>query len=388
MDQENELSLGEYLKSSREKANYSIEKLSLKTRINASILRSLEAEDFKSLPNPAYLKGFILNYVKMFSLDENEAIKLLEDSYLKNTGQHFPSLNRAHNPQSTFKKTEKDTDQLLNKNESIIDKTKTIMPFVIAAAIIAASFGGYKIVSNMINKEASLSRGDADGAPETVTEDSETPSEPLETTTTAEKTEFEQPVENEVTTESASAVEDKPAPQPVITEKKAEPQKKKDKKKRNFPTIEFKDIPRNLYTLKPNAPENKDDRLMPASYKAKLDPQRQNLYIHALDGETWLSYKVDDEPIQNEFIRQGKALFLQGNEIRMFFGNINVTRIFLNNVFIDATSKTGVKTIVFPESAASKYKRPLFPRSSNGELYTSEDYIEKMNEEEKNTGNL
>ncbi|MFA7614926.1 MAG: helix-turn-helix domain-containing protein, partial [Candidatus Caldatribacteriota bacterium] len=384
MDQENELSLGEYLKSSREKANYSIEKLSLKTRINATILRSLEAEDFKSLPNPAYLKGFVLNYVKMFSLDENEAIKLLEVSYHKNTGQPFPSLNRGQNPQSTFKKTAKDTDQLLNKTESVIDKTKTIMPFVIAAIVIAASFGGYKLVSNMINKEASLSRGDAENTSETIIEDVETANEPQETTTTAEptppeKTEMEKPTENDVSEVATTpapqppVVEEKPAPQPAVPEKKVETKKKQDTKQRNFPTIEFKDISKNLYTLKPNAPENKDDSLMPASYKAKLDPEKQNLYIHALEGETWVSYKVDDEPIQNEFIRQGKALFLQGNEIRMFFGNINVTRIFLNNVFIDATSKTGVKTIVFPESAASKYKRPLFPRSASGELYTSEE---------------
>src|SRR5690606_21541346 len=181
---------------------------------------------------------------------------------------------------------------------------------------------------------------------------------------------------------------------PVVTppKPKPEPEKKVETKtskgnKRNFPTIEFKSIPTKLYTLKPEAPENKDDSLMPRSYKAKLDPEQQNLYIHALTGETWVSYKVDDEPIQNEFIREGKALFLQGKVVRMFFGNINVTKIFLNNTLIDAPSNSGVKTIVFPQSAASNFQRPLFPRSANGVLYTSEEYKEKMKNEEQKIGN-
>src|SRR5690606_22167420 len=154
MDQENELSLGEYLKRSIEQANFSIEKLSLKTRINGNILKSLEADDFKNLPNPAYLKGFVLSYVKMFSLDEASAIKKLESSYQEKTGIPYPSLSSTKTATPALKKTNKDTDELLNKSESIIDTTKSFMPFIIGAIIIAASFGGYKVVSNMINQEA------------------------------------------------------------------------------------------------------------------------------------------------------------------------------------------------------------------------------------------
>jgi len=384
MDQENELSLGEYLKRSREQANFSIEKLSLKTRINGNILKSLEADDFKNLPNPAYLKGFVLSYVKMFSLDEATAIKKLESSYQEKTGIPYPSLSSTKTATPALKKTNKDTDELLNKSESIIDTTKSFMPFIIGAIIIAASFGGYKVVSNMINQEAKSHKEsdivegeDTVDIQEDVEQITDSPDE------ASIQPESEPGPEPEKVEEAPVVTPPKPKPEP---EKKVETKTSKGNK-RNFPTVEFKSIPTKLYTLKPDAPENKDDSLMPRSYKAKLDPEQQNIYIHALNGETWVSYKVDDEPIQNEFIREGKALFLQGKVIRMFFGNINVTKIFLNNTFIDAPSSSGVKTIVFPQSAASNFQRPLFPRSANGVLYTSEEYMEKMKNEEQKIGN-
>lgn len=382
MDQNNELPLGEFLKKAREDAKYSIEKLSLKTRITAHVLRSLEAEDYANLPSPAYLKGFVLNYIKIFSLDEASTIQKLEESYQNKTGQKFPTLAHTKAAQKQEKSKDQDPDQVL-KSENIIDATKSFVPFIIGAVVIAASIGGYKFVSNMINEEI-----------ETKKEIENSPIENLEqtTSTTEDKIQIEITPKEEVTPQEIKkeAAEERPEPQTPPTPPKVEKKKEAPKstsQRREFPEIEFKSIPSNLYTLKPNAAENKDESLMPSSYKAKMDPNLQNLYIHAKDGETWVNYKVDQEPIQNEFIRQGKALFLQGNEIRMFFGNVNVTRIFLNNTFIDASSPTGVKTVVFPQENASKYKRPLFPRSSKGELYTSEEYIEKMKEEEQKIGN-
>ena len=394
MDQENESTLGEYLKKSREEANFSIEKLSLKTRINANILKSLEAEDFKNLPSPAYLKGFVLSYVKMFSLNDTEAIKKLEQSYLARTNQKFPSLNHA--PTASKKSSQKtkntDTDELFNKSETILDTTKQFMPFIIGIIVIVASFAGYKIVSTMINQEAQTRKSieatqdHYDGPEDDQAVVMEGPEAP------------QQNVEEDSPTIDEKIIETPPPTVPSVVKEASQPTPKKDEvvkkktskseqgKKRDFPSIDFKPLSKNLYSLMPNAPENKDDSLMPRSYKAKLNPELQNVYINALGGETWVSYKVDEEPIQNEFIREGKALFLQGKEIRMFFGNVNVTKFFLNNTFIDAPSKTGVKSIVFPESLAPKFQRPLFPRSASGELFTAEEYIQKMNEEEQKIG--
>ncbi len=66
--------LGEYLKEKRTEKNFSLEKLSQKTKISINILKSLEANDFDHLPSAAYIKGFVTSYVKVLGLPMDEAI--------------------------------------------------------------------------------------------------------------------------------------------------------------------------------------------------------------------------------------------------------------------------------------------------------------------------
>lgn len=390
MDQENEVSLGEYLRESREKNNYSIEKLSLKTRISPSVIKSLESEEFESLPSPAYLKGFVTTYVKVFSLDESTAFKKLMDTYEKKTGNSFPSLNHARKYEATKRDRLEEPNEVINNSTNIFDTIKPMIPYIIGVFVVASGFGIYKLASHQINNEAKSYKENNNIDDETSHESTETSSPATDLTSQNPSPSSSSAPETPATSEVLMTPEVKPEAKPVVKTEEAKPKEKKEEnssvktEKRLFPHIDFKPIIGPLYTPKPDAAENKDESLMPGSYKAKMDSTRQNLYVNAASGETWVSYKVDEEPIQNEFIREGKALFLQGDEIRMFFGNINVTKIFLNNTYIDGYTKTGVKTLIFPQENAPKYLRPLFPKSANGEYFTAEEYREKMKEEEKN----
>ena len=60
-------------------------------------------------------------------------------------------------------------------------------------------------------------------------------------------------------------------------------------------------------------------------------------------------------------------------------GNLNVAKIFLNNKLINAESKTGVKSIIFPQSEAINYELPLFP-SFKGIPMKSSQYKQNMAE--------
>jgi hypothetical protein len=62
---------------------------------------------------------------------------------------------------------------------------------------------------------------------------------------------------------------------------------------------------------------------------------------------------------------------------------VNVTKIFYNNYLVNAASKSGVKSLVFPEESNEKFKLPLFPKASDDILYTSEDYQKRMKVEEE-----
>jgi cytoskeleton protein RodZ len=134
--------------------------------------------------------------------------------------------------------------------------------------------------------------------------------------------------------------------------------------------------------VKTDAPENEDQNLITEKIKSSMNSDLQNVYVRAFDGNTWLSYKIDNNPIESVIISKGNDLFLQGNEIRLFLGNVNVTKIFYNNYLIETPTKSGVKSLVFPEESNEKYFLPLFPKAKDDILYTAEEYQKRMKLEE------
>lgn len=123
--------------------------------------------------------------------------------------------------------------------------------------------------------------------------------------------------------------------------------------------------------------------MLPESIKTASTSGMQNIYIRATEGNTWVSYKIDNNPIESVIINKGSDLFIQGSEVRLFLGNVTVTKIFYNNYLIETPTKTGVKSLIFPEESNSKYQLPLFPKAKDDILYTAEDYIKRMNLEEE-----
>ncbi len=89
--------LGEFLKQKRIDKNYTLEKLSQKTKISVNILKSLETDDYDHLPSAAYIKGFVTSYVKVLGIPLDEAINKMEYTYLNVLGKPFPALNHTKN---------------------------------------------------------------------------------------------------------------------------------------------------------------------------------------------------------------------------------------------------------------------------------------------------
>jgi len=75
---ENMGTLGTYLKKTRETHGISIEELASSTKINISVLAALETDNFKKLPAPIFVKGFIRSYLKYLGVDPKEAILFYE----------------------------------------------------------------------------------------------------------------------------------------------------------------------------------------------------------------------------------------------------------------------------------------------------------------------
>jgi hypothetical protein len=169
---------------------------------------------------------------------------------------------------------------------------------------------------------------------------------------------------------------------PAPVEVKPEEMKPVVEFQRNFPAVEFKKVRGKLFSVKSDSPENNDETILPKQIKDSMNSDLQNIYLRAVDGNTWLSYKIDTNPIESVIISKGNDLFLQGSEIRIFVGNVNVTKIFYNNYMIETPTKSGVKSLIFPEESNMKYLLPLFPKAKDDILYTAEDYQKRMKLEE------
>lgn len=370
--------LGDYLKQKRLDKNFSLEKLSQKTKISINILKGLEANDFDHLPSAAYIKGFVISYVRVLGLPVEEAITRMEYTYQTVLGKPFPALNhtKAMAQTSQSKTVAAPTDEegpspqeLIKNGETILENTKSALPIIILVGVILIFIGGYKLVSSIIDNEVN-SKKNTDLGPK------------IESSSALVK----QPVQE--VEESKTPVEEKPQPDkvaepaPAVTEQKPE-EPRLAEFERNFPHVDFKKVRGALFSVKTDAPENEDTSVLPEAIKNSVKPDMQNVYIRATEGNTWLSYKIDNNPIVSVIVNKGNDLFLQGNEIRIFLGNVNVTKIFYNNYLIETPTKSGVKSLIFPEKNNSNYMLPLFPKAKDDILHTAEDYIKRMELEEE-----
>lgn len=373
--------LGDYLKQKRVDKNYSLEKLSQKTKISVNILKALEANDYDHLPSAAYIKGFVTSYVKVLGLPLDEAITKMESTYLNILGKPFPALNHTksmpaipgpiHPASFSGKAGPNDEPQtahdVIEKGDSIIDNTKSMLPIIIFGVVVLVLIGGYKLISSVVESEVTDQK----------TKNLGPVIEPSSALVKHPPKPDAKPVEVKPEEAATPATTATPPAEVKPEEPKVEPDLP-----RNFPTIEFKKVRGKLYSIKTDAPENQDESILPKQIKDSMNSDLQNLYIKAVDGNTWLSYKIDANPIESVILNKDSDLFLQGSEIRIFLGNVNVTRIFYNNYLIDAPTKSGVKSLVFPEESNGKFMLPLFPKAKDDILYTAEDYIKRMKLEE------
>jgi cytoskeleton protein RodZ len=181
-------------------------------------------------------------------------------------------------------------------------------------------------------------------------------------------------------------IEEKPAAVVEQTPPKEEESAEVKEIRRNFPPKDFRKVTVKLFSVIPDAPEAEDPAIFPENFRSALDRSLENVYVRAVDGNTWLSYKVDGQPIVSIVLETGKDVFLQGKEILMFLGNVKVTRVFYQNKLIDPPTKTGFKSLIFPESNNSKHLLPLFPKAADDILYTAEEYQRRMKIEEEELG--
>ena len=126
---------------------------------------------------------------------------------------------------------------------------------------------------------------------------------------------------------------------------------------------------------------DKLNEIFPPRYKVQVTKGIETLFLNAIDGDSWITYKVDDKEIKKYVLRQGRSVFMRGQKIRLFIGNTKSLKVFYNNKLINLNSKGNVMNLVFPEELKTKFMSPLFIFQKDGTVVTSDDYI-KMNQKQ------
>lgn len=95
MSENGKKSLGEFLKSERERRGLTIEQTSSATKIGLKVLKQLEADQYASLPALPFVRGFVRNYGKFLGLDGE---KLLAEyaEFLESHANERPKRDAGH----------------------------------------------------------------------------------------------------------------------------------------------------------------------------------------------------------------------------------------------------------------------------------------------------
>ena len=346
------LSIGELIRSKREEKGLSLKVISQQTKIHIGLLESLEGNQFDKLPSKAYVRGFVKSTAKILGIDQELALHLLDVAYDKNVSK----IKHAVPNQEI--KAEAARNTLTTMTETPLEAVKsmtassTVFLAKATAVILIVGIVGFNI-KNFMEKS---------------TEEAEVKLPEVLSTLHKKKAAAPKPVVK------AEPVEVKPE-EPIQVNLIQDKNQKVD--------VTVNDI--NLATIslgekqfaEETMSKEKMDELLPAKYRIQPTKGVETIFINASEGDSWLTYKVDDKDIKKFVLRQGRTLFLRGNVIRLFIGNTKSLSVFYNNkpVNLAVGTKTGVKNIVLPEELKTKYMAPLFVFQDDGTVVTSDEYL-------------
>lgn len=96
---------GEHLKRERELRGHTLKKVFEVTRVPLKYLEAIEADDFDSLPQPAYVKGFLRAYCKFLGIDDNDSVLRYDLYQREKSGKSYelpPLPNTADEKAQSF----------------------------------------------------------------------------------------------------------------------------------------------------------------------------------------------------------------------------------------------------------------------------------------------
>jgi cytoskeleton protein RodZ len=95
MSEDRKTSLGEFLKSERERRGLTIEQTSSATKIGLKVLKQLEGDRYSELPALPFVRGFIRNYSKFLGID-GEKLLVEYAAFIEEHSRERPKRDAGH----------------------------------------------------------------------------------------------------------------------------------------------------------------------------------------------------------------------------------------------------------------------------------------------------
>ena len=341
LDEEQE-TLGSYLRRERKKRDVSIEQIAYATRISLKMLNALEEDQHGNLPAQPFVRGYLKAYAKYVNLDPKDVLLRY---------QHHLATQPSEVPWNSQSRLDAEEDSNSEK--------RRLVWIACALGVILLGGGTFYWLRNKLQEENAramsrapvLKNATADVAvgplpippspaltavPTTSTHDplATLPQKPIPapalvdaTKTTAPKTpEAKPPV----------APPPAPIPAPVVATPPVQP-----------PPV-----------VKPPPPEP------PAPTTAATDsgPKKYNLSLKAKE-DVWIRFQTDTDETKDLILRKDKTITIRAEKIiRMFSGNVRAMTGNLNGQALDSLTQGDWKrSVVIPFSEIPNVSLPLFP---------------------------
>jgi cytoskeleton protein RodZ len=95
MSEDRKISLGEFLKTERERRGLTIEQTSSATKIGLKVLKQLEGDRYSELPALPFVRGFIRNYAKFLGID-GEKLLVEYAAFIEEHARERPKRDAGH----------------------------------------------------------------------------------------------------------------------------------------------------------------------------------------------------------------------------------------------------------------------------------------------------
>lgn len=130
--------LGELLRSAREKRGFSVEDVAARTKIRSNYIEKLENNSLEELPQEVFIKGFLRNLSRLYGLNADEVLVLFQELLkpVVEEGQTVSSNQEDPKPEPKQKKKMKPKPMPLKRQHGSVKQDQMKAPRRALAAVL------------------------------------------------------------------------------------------------------------------------------------------------------------------------------------------------------------------------------------------------------------